>query len=42
MLMAGNVQAMLNSVATDPVLKNLFALYAFEHFEIASYRSTVP
>ena len=41
MLMAGNMQAMLNSVASDAVLKNLFALYAFEHFEIATYRSLI-
>ncbi len=40
-LIAGNMQAMLNSVATDAVLKNLFALYSFEHLEIATYRSLI-
>jgi ferritin-like metal-binding protein YciE len=38
---AGNVQAMFHAVAGDEVLKNTFTLYAFEHFEIASYRSLI-
>ncbi|HVG48590.1 MAG TPA: ferritin-like domain-containing protein [Rubellimicrobium sp.] len=41
MKLAGNVQAMVHGMAGDTVLKNLFTLYAFEHFEIASYRSAV-
>lgn len=41
MKLAGNVQAMAHAVAGDEVLKNLFALYAFEHFEQASYRSLI-
>jgi ferritin-like metal-binding protein YciE len=39
--LAGNLQAMVHGVASDEVLKNLFALYAFEHFEIASYKSLI-
>ncbi len=39
--LAANLQAGLHSLAGDEVLKNLFASYAFEHFEIASYRSLV-
>jgi hypothetical protein len=41
MKLAGNVQAMVHSMMGDTVLKNLFTLYAFEHFEIASYRSAI-
>ncbi len=37
----GNLQAMAHGMASDEVLKNLFALYAFEHFEIASYKSLI-
>ena len=37
----GNMQAMAHATAGDEVLKNLFALYAFEHFEIASYTSLI-
>lgn len=32
-----NVQAMMHSMSDDEVLKNSFAGFAFEHFEIASY-----
>lgn len=41
MKLAGNLQAMVHAASSDEVLKNLFALYAFEHFEIASYRSLI-
>jgi ferritin-like metal-binding protein YciE len=34
-----NVQMMTHAAASDEVLKNSFAGYAFEHFEIASYRA---
>jgi len=37
--LAANVQAMFHAMAEDEVLKNTFASYAFEHFEIASYKS---
>ena len=39
--LAGNMQAMVHAVAGDEVLKDLFALYAFEHFEQAAYRSLI-
>lgn len=39
--LAGNVQAMVHALAGDEVLKDLFALYAFEHFEQAAYRSLI-
>ena len=41
MKLMGNLQAMVHGAASDEVLKNLFALYAFEHFEIASYTSLI-
>jgi ferritin-like metal-binding protein YciE len=41
MKLAANVQAMFHGVAGDEVLKNLFTLYSFEHFEQASYRSLI-
>ena len=37
MKLTGNLQSMFHASAGDEVLKNLFALYAFEHFEQASY-----
>ncbi len=37
----GNMQAMVHGMASDEILKNLFALYAFEHFEIATYKSLI-
>jgi ferritin-like metal-binding protein YciE len=37
--MATNVQSLAHSMADDEVLKNSFAGYAFEHFEIAAYQS---
>ncbi len=36
---AQNVQMAVHAAASDEVLKNSFAGYAFEHFEIASYRA---
>lgn len=41
MKLVGNVQAMIHASTSDEVLKNLFALYAFEHFEQASYLSLI-
>jgi len=35
----GNVAAIGHALAQDEVLKNTLANFAFEHFEIASYRS---
>jgi ferritin-like metal-binding protein YciE len=35
----GNTAAMLNAMAGDEILKNTFANNAFEHFEIAAYKS---
>lgn len=37
--LSGNMAALMHSVAPDEVIKNTFANYAFEHFEIAAYRS---
>jgi ferritin-like metal-binding protein YciE len=35
----GNVAAMAHAVAQDEILKNSFANFAFENFEIAAYKS---
>ena len=35
----GNLAAIGHAVMQDEVMKNTFASYAFEHFEIASYRA---
>jgi ferritin-like metal-binding protein YciE len=35
----GNLAAMAHSVADDEILKNTFANSAFEHYEIAAYKS---
>jgi ferritin-like metal-binding protein YciE len=35
----GNLAAMVHAPAKDEVIKNTFANYAFEHYEIATYRS---
>ena len=40
--LVGNMAALAHTVAPDEVLKNTFANYAFEHFEIASYKSLLP
>lgn len=37
--MSGGMAAIGHSIAGDEILKNSFANYAFEHFEIASYTS---
>jgi ferritin-like metal-binding protein YciE len=41
MKLTGNLQSMFHASTSDEVLKNLFALYAFEHFEQASYLSLI-
>jgi ferritin-like metal-binding protein YciE len=38
---SGNMGAIANAAATDEVVKNALADYAFEHFEIASYKSLI-
>lgn len=37
----GNMSALTNAAAGDEVVKNGIADYAFEHFEIASYRALI-
>lgn len=37
----GNMAALMHTVAEDEILKNLYANYAFEHFEIAAYKSLI-
>jgi ferritin-like metal-binding protein YciE len=37
--MSGGMAALAHTVAGDEIIKNSFANYAFEHFEIASYKS---
>ena len=37
--MTGGMAAMAHTIAGDEILKNSFANYAFEHFEIAGYKS---
>lgn len=37
----GNVAALAHAPASDEVVKNSFANYAFEHYEIASYTSLI-
>ena len=37
--LVGNMAALAHTVAPDEVLKNTMANFAFEHFEIASYKS---
>ena len=39
--MTGGMAAISHSFAGDEILKNSFANYAFEHFEIASYKSLI-
>src|SRR3954468_3224813 len=39
MSLAGNLMAIGHSTATDEVIKNTFANFAFEHYEIAAYKS---
>jgi ferritin-like metal-binding protein YciE len=35
----GNFMALSNTMADDAILKNAFASYSFEHYEIAAYQS---
>lgn len=37
--LSGSMAALAHSVAGDEIIKNSFANYAFEHFEIAAYKS---
>ncbi|WP_375393410.1 ferritin-like domain-containing protein [uncultured Sphingomonas sp.] len=37
--LSGSMAAIAHTVAGDEIVKNSFANYAFEHFEIASYKS---
>jgi len=37
--LSGSMAALTHSVAGDEIIKNSFANYAFEHFEIAAYKS---
>ena len=37
--MSGSMAAITHSMAGDEIVKNSFANYAFEHFEIAAYKS---
>ena len=37
----GNMAALAHTPAQDEIMKNTFANYAFEHFEIAAYRSLI-
>jgi ferritin-like metal-binding protein YciE len=39
MSIVGNMAALAHTPASDEVVKNTFANYAFEHYEIASYKS---
>lgn len=39
MSLTGNLMAIGHTTAPDEVVKNSFANYAFEHYEIASYKS---
>ncbi|HEY7764152.1 MAG TPA: DUF892 family protein [Aestuariivirgaceae bacterium] len=37
----GNFMALANTMADDAILKNSFAGYSFEHYEIAAYESLI-
>ncbi len=39
--LTGNIAALAHAPMEDEILKNTFANYAFEHFEIAAYRSLI-
>lgn len=41
MSMSGNLAALSHGFAEDEILKNAFANFAFENFEIASYKSLI-
>ena len=36
---SANIMAMVHAMAGDEILKNTFANNAFEHYEIAAYKS---
>ena len=39
--LTGNISALAHAPMQDEVIKNTFANFAFEHFEIAAYRSLI-
>lgn len=39
--LSGTMAALTHSAAADEIVKNSFANYAFEHFEIAAYKSLI-
>ena len=39
--LGGNIAAAIHAPATDEVLKNTLANFAFEHFEIAAYKTLI-
>ena len=39
--LSGSMAAMTHSMATDEILKNSLANFAFEHFEIAAYTALI-
>ena len=39
--MSGNLAALGHTFADDEILKNSFANFAFENFEVASYKSLI-
>ncbi len=39
--LSGGMAALAHTVAGDEIVKNTFANYAFEHFEIAAYKSLI-
>lgn len=39
--LTGNIAALAHAPMDDEILKNTFANFAFEHFEIAAYRSLI-
>ncbi|MBY0334982.1 MAG: ferritin-like domain-containing protein [Acetobacteraceae bacterium] len=39
--LSGNLAALMHAPMQDEVVKNTFANYAFEHFEIAAYRALI-
>lgn len=41
MMLAGNAAALFHAPAKDEILKNTFANFAFENYEIASYKSLI-
>lgn len=41
MSIVGNMAALAHAPAADEIIKNTFANFAFEHYEIASYKSLI-